>query len=217
MRISSTGHQAVLAGGSVRDALLGLNPKDLDVATSAPPELVEGTFASTLAVGKAFGTIVVIENGHNFEVTTFRTEGPYLDGRHPSMVKFSGIEEDAKRRDFTVNALFYDPLKLELYDFARGLQDLEDKCLRTVGQPAERFNEDHLRMLRAVRFVSQLGFTIEPETLAAMETLHERMRNVSSERVLNEMQKLLGGPYLRSSLQAMMQAKLHVVCWPELA
>ncbi len=215
--LSATGHQAVLAGGAVRDALLGLNPKDLDVATSAPPDLVESTFRSTLAVGKAFGTIVVIENGFNFEVTTFRTEGPYLDGRHPSKVEFSGIEEDAKRRDFTVNAFFYDPEELVIYDFAGGLEDLQGKCLRTVGLAKERFREDHLRMLRAVRFVAQLGFAIESETMAAMASLHQRLSEVSSERILNEMQRLLAGPYVRQGLRAMVQSKLHLVCWPELA
>ncbi len=215
--LTSAGHQTVLAGGSVRDALLGLNPKDLDVATSAPPDLVESTFRSTLAVGKAFGTIVVIENGFNFEVTTFRTEGPYLDGRHPSSVEFSGIEEDAKRRDFTVNALFYDPLELVLYDFSGGLEDLQDKILRTVGLAKERYSEDHLRMLRAARFVAQLGFTIEHETLEAMEALHGRLQDVSSERILNEMQKLLTGAYFRQGLRALIQSKLHMVCWPELS
>ncbi len=215
--LNQAGYQAVLAGGSVRDALLGVNPKDLDVATSAPPEAVEGIFRATLAVGKAFGTIIVVENGYNFEVTTFRREGPYLDGRRPSHVEFATMAEDAQRRDFTVNALYYDPLETLLYDYVGGLSDLEAKILRTVGVPQERFEEDHLRLLRAVRFVSQLGFQIESATLQAIRDLHELVKDVSAERVLNEMQKLLMGPHLREALKILVETRLHSYWWPEVA
>lgn len=216
LALSQGGHQAVLAGGSVRDALLGVKPKDFDVATSALPDEVEKLFRSTLAVGKAFGTIVVVENGFNFEVTTFRTEGEYLDGRRPDSVSFSGMEEDAKRRDFTVNAFFYDPLEQTLFDFASGLGDLELRILRTVGMPQQRFEEDHLRMLRAARFVAQLGFKIEAETLDAIQALHKKLSAISSERILNEMQRLLGGPYVRAGLRILQQTKLYTVAWPEI-
>lgn len=216
LALGAAGHQAVLAGGCVRDALLGATPKDLDVATSAPPDEVERLFSSTLAVGKAFGTIVVLENGYGFEVTTFRTEGAYRDGRRPSSVAFSGMEEDAKRRDFTVNAFFYDPPEQLLYDFCGGLSDLDGKCLRTVGLAEERFTEDRLRMLRAVRFVAQLGFTIERRTLEAIQKLHAQIKDVSAERVLNEMQRLLGSFCLRSGLHALKQSRLYEECWPEL-
>ncbi len=215
--LTEAGFQAVLAGGCVRDAILGHNPKDLDVATSAPPDVVERTFRATLAVGKAFGTIVVIENGFNFEVTTYRTEGPYLDGRHPSSVAFSSIEEDAKRRDFTVNAMFYDPVEAVLYDFNSGLEDLRAKTLRTVGLPEERFAEDKLRMLRAVRFSSQLGFAIEEETMRAIQSHADNIKDVSAERVCNEMQRLLSGAHMRLGIKALLLSGLHRVVWPEIA
>lgn len=216
LTLSKAGFQAVLAGGAVRDAILGRAPKDFDVATSAPPDEVERLFPTTLAVGKAFGTIIVIENGHNFEVTTFRSEDDYSDGRHPSKVAFSTIEEDAKRRDFTVNALFYDPLKEVIYDFHGGLKDLELKVLRTVGNAEERFYEDHLRMLRAARFESQLGFTLDQAAATAIQKNHGKIEAVSSERILNEMQRLLMGPYMRSGLQVLIDTELAQHVWPEL-
>lgn len=215
LALSEAGFQAVLAGGCVRDAVLGVAPKDLDVATSAPPDAVEGLFRATLAVGKAFGTIVVVENGFNFEVTTFRSEGPYLDGRHPSSVAFSSMEEDAKRRDFTVNAMFYDPAEFLLYDFHDGLGDIEAHVIRTVGLASERFGEDCLRMLRAVRFVSQLGFRIEEDTVLAIQAQADAIRSVSAERILNEMQRFLGGSHLREGLNQFVRSRLHVHVWPE--
>lgn len=215
--LTEAGHQAVLAGGCVRDAILGRVPKDLDVATSAEPDVVERTFRATLAVGKAFGTIVVIENGFNFEVTTFRSEGPYLDGRHPSSVSFSNMEEDAKRRDFTVNAMFYDPQEAVLYDFNGGVGDIKEKLLRTVGLPEERFGEDRLRMLRAVRFAAQLGFTIDFETMAAIQAQAHRIGDVSAERILNEMQRLLGSSHIRLGIKALLESRLHAAVWPEIA
>lgn len=216
LALTEAGHQAVLAGGCVRDALMGLNPKDLDVATSATPDVVERAFRATLAVGKAFGTIVVVENGFNFEVTTFRTEGPYLDGRHPSSVAFSSMGEDSKRRDFTVNAMFYEPSEFVLYDYHGGIGDLHAKIIRTVGVPEERFGEDRLRMLRAVRFVAQLGFVIEPITLAAISKLSGQIVEVSAERIFNEIQRLLSSTHLRAGLGAFLESGLAAQCWPEI-
>lgn len=210
------GHQAVLAGGSVRDALLGRSPKDFDIATSAAPDEVERLFPATLAVGKAFGTIVVVEHGFNFEVTTFRTEGKYLDGRRPERVHFSDMSADAERRDFTVNAIFYDPVRETLFDSQGGIKDLLGKTLRTVGQPELRFAEDHLRMLRAARFVAQLGFALEPRTRAAIKQLHTKLATISSERVLHELQRLLMGPYALDGLCALQETQLCQVVWPEL-
>ncbi len=214
--LTEAGFQAVLAGGCVRDAVLGVNPKDLDMATSAPPDTVERLFRATLAVGKAFGTIVVVENGYNFEVTTFRSEGPYLDGRHPSSVSFSGMEEDAKRRDFTINAMFYDPAEFLLFDYHGGETDIQARLIRTVGMPQERFSEDRLRMLRAVRFVSQLGFRIHPDTLTAIQSQAASIQGVSAERVLNEMQRLLGSPHLREGIRELIRSRMHLQVWPEL-
>jgi len=216
-RLQSKGHLTVLAGGCVRDSLLGVAPKDLDLATSAPPEEVEEAFERTLNVGKAFGTIVVVLDGHNFEVTTFRSDGPYLDGRHPSSVAFSGIEEDAKRRDFTVNALFYDPLRAEILDYVGGREDLHRRLLRAVGDPAQRFREDRLRMLRAVRFVGQLGFDLDPQALQAIHEQYRELAQVSVERISNEVRRLLESAHLHKGLAALLESKLEAVFWPELS
>lgn len=214
--LAKTGFDAVLAGGCVRDALLGYRPKDLDVASSAPPEIVERLFTHTLAVGKAFGTMVVVENGFNIEVTTFRSEGEYLDGRHPSRVDFTSMEVDAKRRDFTVNALYYDPESETVFDFVAGIEDLRRKQLRCVGRPAERFQEDHLRILRAARFVAQLGFNIDPETFSAMRDAHQSVSKVSAERIFNEMKRMLESRFLRAGLRVLQDAGLAEVVWPEI-
>jgi tRNA nucleotidyltransferase (CCA-adding enzyme) len=214
LTLAKAGFEATLAGGSVRDALLGHSLKDFDVATSAHPDKVEELFSSTLAVGKAFGTIVVVENGHNFEVTTFRAEDGYADGRHPSHVQFSTMEEDSKRRDFTVNAIYYDPVAEMIFDFHGGLDDLAAKTLRTVGNAEERFSEDHLRMLRGARFVSQLGFELERGTFEAIKKLHGKIQSVSAERVLNEMQRLLAGSYIRLGLQVLLDTRMVIEVWP---
>ncbi|MGZ3722167.1 MAG: CCA tRNA nucleotidyltransferase [Bdellovibrionales bacterium] len=217
LRLQKRGFDAVMAGGCVRDGLLNRVPKDLDVATSAPPDDVEAEFAQTLAVGKAFGTIVVIEAGHNFEVTTFRREGGYADGRHPDRVEFTDMNEDAKRRDFTVNALFYDPVAEEVFDFVGGVKDLSAGLLRTVGLAEERFAEDHLRMLRAPRFVAQLGFTLDSAALAAVQKHHAAIAKVSTERVFNEMRSLLSSPHLEQGLKVLRESRLEADIWPEMA
>lgn len=214
--LKERGHVAVLAGGCVRDALLGVAAHDLDLATSALPEEVEKAFARTLALGKDFGTIGVVLEGQTFEVTTFRGEGPYLDGRHPSEVWFTNMEEDARRRDFTVNALFYDPLTDELIDFVGGRQDLADKILRTVGAAEARFGEDHLRMLRGIRFVGQLGFTLDEEALRATRLLKHKLAAVSVERIFTETRKLLGSGHLHLALEVLLKSELHEIFWPEL-
>lgn len=215
-RLAKEGARTVLAGGCVRDILLGISPGDIDLATSAQPEVVEKSFPKTLAVGKSFGTIVVVEDGHNFEVTTFRKDGPYLDGRHPSEVKFSDMEEDAKRRDFTVNALFYDPLKHELIDLVDGVTDLDAGILRTVGRAQDRFQEDRLRMLRAVRFSGWLGFDIDPSAMSAIQSQASELKLVSVERIFNETKKLLESPYAIKGLGYLLESGLHEAFWPEI-
>jgi len=209
------GFETVFAGGCVRDSLLGVVPKDLDIATAAPPTTVETLFPRTLAVGKAFGTIVVIEDGHNFEVTTFRREGGYTDGRHPSQVEFTDLAEDASRRDFTVNALFYDPLEEKIIDCVNGMQDLSDRRLRTVGRAEERFAEDYLRMLRAPRFVAQLGFALDEEASNAIHKLHHHITQVSAERIFMEMRRLLSSQFLIQGLSTLRATQLEVEVWPE--
>lgn len=215
-KLNKKGYLTVLAGGCVRDSLLGRVPKDLDLATAAPPDEVEKLFSRTLAVGKAFGTIVVIENGHNFEVTTFRSEGPYVDGRHPEHVSFTNIAEDASRRDFTINALFYDPIKREVLDFVGGIEDLDAHLIRTVGEPRDRFKEDHLRMLRAARFVAQLGFALDVRAAAAMKEGRETLRQISAERIFAEIKRLLSSPDMEQGLNVLRLTGLAEIVWPEM-
>ena len=210
------GFQTVLAGGCVRDALLGQTPKDLDIATAAAPEVVEASFARTLNVGKAFGTIVVRLRETSFEVTTFRRDGPYHDGRHPESVEFSDAMEDARRRDFTINALFYDPLVEQVTDYVNGLNDLNLRLIRTVGEPTVRFGEDRLRLLRAARFVAQLGFKLDVATGEAMRDFHLALGGVAAERIFNEMKRLLGSTYVLAGLEVLKRSNLYRVVWPEL-
>src|SRR6184192_1661012 len=160
-RLRGEGHVAYFAGGCVRDIVRCVTPKDYDVATSARPEAVQTLFPRTHAVGAHFGVIVVLENGFQFEVATFRSDDVYLDGRRPSEVHFSSPEEDAQRRDFTINGMFFDPVKDEVIDFVGGRADLKAKLIRAIGDPAQRFAEDRLRMLRAIRFATVLEFEIE--------------------------------------------------------
>ncbi|NUN93405.1 MAG: CCA tRNA nucleotidyltransferase [Verrucomicrobiae bacterium] len=193
-RLRAAGHEALLAGGCVRDALLRRRPKDYDVATSATPPEVERLFPRTVAVGKAFGVVRVREEGFEIEVATFRVDGPYLDGRRPSTVRFCGAEEDARRRDFTINGLFFDPARRRIVDYVGGRRDLARRLIRAIGDPRARFREDHLRMLRAVRFAAELGFRVESETWRALEAMAPRIRRVSAERLREEMTKLLLSP-----------------------
>lgn len=190
--LRANGHEAFLVGGCVRDLLLGREPKDWDIATDARPEQVEGLFSKTLPIGKAFGIIVVVtEKGAPVEVATYRAEAPYADGRRPSGVTFTHAREDALRRDFTVNALFLDPVAGDILDFAGGRADLEARVLRAIGDPVVRFKEDHLRMLRAVRFAATLEFAIEAETMAAIRELAPAIRRISAERIRDELFRLL--------------------------
>ena len=182
-RLRESGHVAYFAGGCVRDLVRGLAPKDFDVATDAPPEVVQKIFPHTYAVGAHFGVVVVVENGFNFEVATFRSDGAYLDHRHPVDVQFSSPEEDAKRRDFTINGMFFDPEKNEVIDFVGGRADLEAKVVRAIGDPGARFAEDRLRMLRAVRFATVLDYKIDNPTWDALVASAASINEISAERI----------------------------------
>ncbi len=188
------GHEAFFAGGCVRDRLLRRKPQDIDIATSALPESVAALFPRSGMAGARYGVVQVRLYGRAYDVTTFRTEGPYLDGRHPSSVEFSSPRQDALRRDFTANALFYDPITDQVIDYVRGRADIRNHLIRTVGQPEERFNEDKLRMLRAVRFACSLGFRIERGTWEAIREHAQQIVLVSSERTRDEIVKILTGP-----------------------
>ena len=173
----------------MRDGLRGVVSKDFDFATSAEPRRVQGLFAKTLDHGIRFGTVVVVENGHSFEVTTFRQDLPYKDGRHPEGIRFSSPEEDAARRDFTINALFYDWDTQSVIDFVGGEQDLQQKCIRAVGEARQRFLEDHLRILRALRFAAELQFKIEEKTWIALRDLSGQLESISGERIFGELRR----------------------------
>src|SRR5213082_2502211 len=168
VKLREQGHIAYFAGGCVRDMVRNLAPKDIDIATDARPEEVQKLFSRTYAVGAHFGVIVVLENGFQFEVATFRSDGAYLDGRRPVEVHFASAEEDAARRDFTINGMFFDPETDAVIDFVGGRTDLEARLIRAIGDPAQRFAEDRLRMLRAVRFATVLGFEIDAATWDAV-------------------------------------------------
>jgi poly(A) polymerase len=187
-RLTDAGFRAYFAGGCVRDRILGVRPIDYDVATDARPEVVQKMFDNTVAVGAKFGVIGVVLEGvpKPFEVTTFRADAPYVDGRHPSSVRFGTLEEDAKRRDFTINGMFYDPASDKFIDEVGGMNDLRAGIVRAIGNPYDRFEEDHLRILRAVKFAARMDFTIEPATWAAMKRAAPTIIGISPERIGHE-------------------------------
>jgi len=190
LRLTDAGFVALYAGGSVRDMLLGHPPQDYDIATDARPEQVRKLFPHTYAVGAHFGVIVVHEGGHDFQVATFRSDMQYVDGRRPEGVTFSTPQMDAERRDFTINGLFYDPIKGEVIDYVEGRRDLKARIVRAIGDPVARFREDRLRLLRAVRFTAVLGFEIEPATWAAVKEHATEIHDVSAERIREELVKI---------------------------
>ena len=215
-RLRERGHIAYFAGGSVRDMVRGLPAKDFDIATDATPEIVQKIFRRTYAVGAHFGVIVVTENGTNFEVATFRSDGAYLDHRHPTDVKFSSPEEDAKRRDFTINGMFFDPQKDEVIDFVGGRNDIEAKIVRAIGDSAKRFEEDRLRMLRAVRFATTLDYKIDNQTWEALVASAESINEISAERIRDELVKIFLSPQRLRGWDLLDESGLMRVVLPEL-
>ncbi|MHC4698309.1 MAG: CCA tRNA nucleotidyltransferase [Planctomycetota bacterium] len=193
-KLRANGHVALLAGGCVRDRLLGCEPKDYDVATDATPTRVGEIFPKAREVGVKFGVMLVRKFGQDIEVATFRSDGTYSDGRHPDRVTFGSEVEDARRRDFTINGLFLDPMEDRVIDHVGGRDDLEARIIRTIGDPDRRFTEDHLRLLRAVRFASRLSFTIEATTLDAIQRHCKYLESISAERVWMELEAILTAP-----------------------
>ena len=216
-RLQSAGFAAFWVGGCVRDFLLGREPQDFDIATDAKPEQVEKLFRKTIPVGKKFGVVIVVEGGQQFQVATFRAEADYQDGRRPERIEFANAEADAARRDFTVNGLFYDPLTKKIHDWVGGEKDLRAKIIRTIGRPEERFGEDHLRMLRAVRFAAQLDFEIEAKTFSAIQSLAPKIKLISAERVRDELLKLFRPPHAERGLALLRDSGLLEHILPELA
>jgi len=215
-RLREHGHMAYFAGGSVRDMVRDLPAKDFDIATDATPDVVQKIFPHTFAVGAHFGVVVVVENNTNFEVATFRSDGAYLDHRHPVDVRFSSPEEDAKRRDFTINGMFFDPEKNEVIDFVGGRADIANKIIRAIGDPASRFGEDRLRMLRAVRFATVLDYKIDKATWSALITNSESINEISAERIREELVKIFLSPNRVRGWELLDQSGLMRVVLPEL-
>ncbi|MBL8823859.1 MAG: CCA tRNA nucleotidyltransferase [Planctomycetia bacterium] len=217
-RLRDAGYCAYWAGGCVRDLLLRITPHDYDVATDASPDHVRKLFRRTIAVGAQFGVIEILgqEPGIHVQVATFRSDGHYSDGRHPDSVRYGTPEEDAKRRDFTINGLFFDPTRDEVIDFVGGQLDLNRKLVRAIGDPVQRFEEDKLRMLRAVRFVSRLGFALEEQTADAIKLMHPDLKQVSAERITDELKKMLLYPARQIALNYLMKLRLLPTLLPTL-
>ena len=213
-RLQRSGFQALLAGGCVRDMLLRRRAKDHDVATDALPGDVIRLFRRTLKVGAKFGVVIVLIEDQQVEVATFRTETDYADGRHPGSVEFATAAEDAGRRDFTINGMFYDPLQRKVIDYVDGQTDLKSQIIRTIGKPSDRFAEDYLRMLRAVRFSTQLGFAIESSTWSAVCGNAEKITQISGERVAMELEGILVHPNRAAGASMLIESGLANEIFP---
>jgi poly(A) polymerase len=216
-RLRRGGHEAWIAGGAVRDHLLGRAPHDVDVATSARPDEVVALWPDARLVGAQFGVVLVTLDGATIEVATFRREGVYLDGRRPSEISFGTLEEDARRRDFTVNGLYLDPETGDVLDLVDGRRDLDAHLLRAIGDPRARFREDRLRLLRAARLAAELDFEIEEETRRALGELAPLAADVAAERTRDELLRLLTGPAAARGLRLLHDAGLLAVLLPEVA
>lgn len=211
------GHIAYFAGGCVRDALMGRVADDIDIATGASTQEVQALFPKTIPVGIAFGIVIVVHEGHQFEVATFRKEGGSSDGRHPLWIAPASPEEDAQRRDFTINGMFWDPLEEKLYDFVGGREDLDRGVIRAIGAPQERFLEDRLRMIRAVRYATRLGFRIDPATASAIRSqAGDLLPAVAMERVWQELKKMARCSSLNVGLIQLDELGLLAVIFPTL-
>lgn len=216
-RLQAAGYQALWAGGCVRDWLLGRAPCDYDITTSARVDEIRRLFETTVETGAAFGVMMVVLPEGSFEVATFRSDGPYLDSRRPSQVTFSSAREDALRRDFTINALFLDPADGAVLDFVGGQSDIEAGIIRAVGDPAKRFEEDALRLLRAARFSARLGFALDPATEAAMARYAPRLARISAERIRDEISKMLLEGEAAVAFRILDRTGLLAVALPEVA
>ena len=214
-RLHTEGYEAYFVGGCVRDLLRGEDPGDYDIVTSARPDEVASLFPRTVPVGMRFGVVIVVEGGYNYEVATFRNEKDYGDGRRPLHVEFTTAEKDVLRRDFTVNALLMDPLTGSIIDYVGGRKDIEKRLIRTIGSAHERFAEDHLRMLRAVRFAANLCYEIDPETLNAIRLNASAIHRISAERVRDELTKLLTRGGARRGMELLSESGLLKEVLPE--
>ena len=213
--LQDAGHQAYWAGGCVRDMLLGKEPKDYDIATSATPDQIEDLLEKTIPIGKEFGVILAIEGDHQFEVATFRSDSGYSDGRRPDAILFTHAEDDATRRDFTINGIFCDPISKKIYDYVDGQADLKEKLIRFIGDPHERILEDHLRILRAIRFKNTLEFQYHPDTYHAITTHAKLADKVSGERMRDELNKMLLSDHAEDALEDLLETGVLKEVLPE--
>jgi poly(A) polymerase len=212
--LRKVGFEALLAGGCVRDMLLGKKPKDYDVVTSAKPAEVCRLFRRTIKVGAKFGVIIVLMDSQQVEVATFRAETGYTDGRRPDKVSFTSAKEDSFRRDFTINGMFYDPLAKKVIDYVGGQKDLKRKIIRTIGKAEERFDEDYLRMLRVVRFAAQLDFKVEKNTLDAVRKHCHRITKISGERIAMELESLFVAAHRKKGVKLLIETGLAKQIFP---
>lgn len=216
-QLVNAGYVAYFAGGWVRDFIMGHPSEDIDIATEAPPEKIMDLFPHTILVGLTFGIVIVVIEGHQFEIATFRKDINYVDGRRPEQIELSNAQEDAKRRDFTINGMFYDPLKEVIHDFVHGFNDVKMGIIRTIGDPQQRFSEDRLRMIRAIRFAARFGFVIDSETKQAIQENSETLfPAVAMERIWQEFNKMAAYPRFDWAISEMHQLGLLQVIFPEL-
>ena len=215
-RLREEGYESYLAGGCVRDFLLNKTPQDYDIATSARPEDVQRIFPRTVPVGAQFGVILVMLEDQSFEVASFRFDGPYLDGRRPSQVRYGTLQEDILRRDFTINGMVYDPIENRVIDLVEGKKDLARRCIRAIGDPRQRFEEDRLRMVRAIRFAASLNFEIDSLTFEAIKQSAPMITQISSERIGEEMTRILTEGGARRGLELLDETGLLQILLPEI-
>jgi poly(A) polymerase len=215
-RLRDEGYVSYLAGGCVRDTLLGKTPQDYDITTNAKPDDIVKIFPKTVPVGAQFGVILVMLEGQPFEVASFRHDGPYLDGRRPTHVRYGSLQEDIFRRDFTINGMVYDPIADHIIDLVGGRKDLESKLVRAIGRPRSRFEEDRLRMVRAVRFAAGLDFTVESETFAAIRDLAPTIKQISWERIGEEITRILTEGGAKTGFELLDRTGLLKVLLPEI-
>lgn len=216
-KLRESGFEAFFAGGCVRDMVMGSKPEDYDIATNATPETVQSIFKHTIPVGVQFGVVIVLERGSQFEVATFRSDGRYTDGRRPDEVRFGTAQEDVLRRDFTINGMLYDPLRRKLIDYIGGQEDIKKRLIRCIGNPQERFSEDKLRLLRAVRFATRFGFEIEEETRKAIAAFASSVSAVSQERIKEELEKILSDANRTEGVRELQKLGLLPYLLPELS
>lgn len=216
--LRSKGFITYFVGGCVRDSILGREVKDIDIVTSALPSDIQTIFQKTYNIGEAFGIVNVVNNSINYEIATFRKETGYTDGRHPGLIEYAKTpQDDSKRRDFTINALYYDPVENNILDFASGIPDLKKGILRTIGNAEDRFTEDYLRILRAVRFGIRFDFSIDIEIVTAIKKLSSNTELISKERVRDELTKIFTGPYPDKALSLLDDTGLLSVLLPDIS